>query len=192
MQGMSGNEGFQGRRKEPGMIDELYAACHKELVGWCAAMTRDLPLAEDLVQEAFLRALVHEEVLKVLTFHQRRAWLYRTVKNLYVDRQRHASFEKVTGEFPEEGAEAAEYVQVDYEQLLAGLPEEERMLFILRYVEGYNATELGRLFDLPPGTIRSRLSGARRHLREAMRGCCPGRRKGRNPGVCTAAQDPAK
>ncbi len=157
------------------MIDELYAACYGQLVGWCGAMTRNLPMAEDLVQEAFLRALMREELLESLNFHQRRAWLYRTVKNLYIDRLRHASFEKVTGEFLEEGAEAPEYAQVDYGQILAGLPEEERVLFILRYLEGYNATELGRLFELPPGTVRSRLSCARNHLRKALQESCQGR-----------------
>lgn len=182
---MTGKQGAVGkwisgrRRWEPGMIDELYAACYGQLVGWCCAMTQNVSLAEDLVQEAFLRALMREEQLESLNFHQRRAWLYRTVKNLYIDRLRHASFEKVTEELPEEGAEAAEYALVDYEQLLAALPEEERVLFILRYLEGYNATELGRLFELPPGTVRFRLSCARRHLQKALQESCPGRQKER-------------
>lgn len=161
------------------MIDELYAACHKELVGWCGSMTGDIRLAEDLVQEAFLRALIHEELLNNLNFHQRRAWMYRTVKNLYFDRRRHAAYEMPAAELPEEGKTASEYVQVDDAQLLAGLSEEERILFVLHYLMGYSSAELGKLYDLPSGTVRSRLASARKHLRQALEEGFGGRRKKR-------------
>ena len=45
------------------------------------------------------------------------------------------------------------------------LPEGERALFLLRYFQGYDAAELGRIFGLPPSTVRSRLSAARRRLK---------------------------
>ena len=44
------------------------------------------------------------------------------------------------------------------------LPEAERALFSLRAFAGYNATELGELFDLSPSTVRCRLASARRKL----------------------------
>ena len=34
----------------------------------------------------------------------------------------------------------------------------------MRYFEGYNATELGELFSLPPSTVRARLASARKRL----------------------------
>ena len=34
----------------------------------------------------------------------------------------------------------------------------------MRYIEGYNSTELGEIFDLPPSTVRSRLSSARKKM----------------------------
>lgn len=42
--------------------------------------------------------------------------------------------------------------------LLALLTPEERRLFTLRYTAGYNASEIGQLLSLPPGTVRSRLA----------------------------------
>ena len=50
------------------------------------------------------------------------------------------------------------------QQLVSRLPESERALFSLRYFAGYNATELGDMFNLPPSTVRARLASARRKL----------------------------
>ena len=75
------------------MIEELYHSYQKELTAWCRGMTQNASLADDLVQEAFLRALINSQLLEHLRENQRRAWLYRTVKNLYLDRVRHSAYE---------------------------------------------------------------------------------------------------
>ena len=151
------------------MIDELYDSLYKELMGWCTAMAGNKTLAEDLVQEAFLRALINAKLLEELDSCKRRAWMYRTVKNLYIDRKRRETFETMQEQIPQEGFEEAEYTKIDDEQLLTVLTQEERILFTLRYLEGYNSAELGKLFGLPPGTVRSRLSSARKRLRQSLK-----------------------
>ena len=118
---------------------------------------------EDLVQEAFYRALHHTQELDGMDLAQGRAWLYRTVKNLFVDRFRRERRESVMAELPEE-ARYTDYGELENAQLLSGLPEEERILFTMRYLEGYNSRELGELFGIPPATVRMRLASARRHL----------------------------
>ena len=151
------------------MIEQLYQACRQELIRWCAGMTGDRSLAEDLVQEAFLRAIFHQSLLDGLSEEQQRAWLYRTVKNLYLDRKRHERYETVSEPLYAEGREAAEYAMIDWEQLLNGLPGNEGVLFVMRYLEGHTSAELGEFFGLPPGTVRSRLSDARKHLKTALK-----------------------
>ncbi len=150
------------------MIDELYDSLYQELTGWCTAMAGSRTQAEDLVQEAFLRAMLNTGLLQELDAGKRRAWMYRTVKNLYIDRKRREAFETMVEQMPEEGIEDAEYAQVDDAQLLAVLTPEERMLFTLRYLEGYNSAELGKIFGLPSGTVRFRLSEARGRLRQSL------------------------
>lgn len=54
--------------------------------------------------------------------------------------------------------------EVMVRQLCGQLPEEERELFWLRYMEGYNSKELGELFSLSPSTVRSRLASARKKI----------------------------
>lgn len=152
------------------MIEELYKQYYRELTGWCQSMTANLHTAEELVQEAFLRAILHEDVLSTLQEHQCRSWLYRTVKNLYVDRIRHGSKEIIKDEFTQQQQHCGEIICLEWEQLLAGLPDMEGVIFSLRYLEGYNSKQIGEILSIPPGTVRFKLSLARQHLKEALGG----------------------
>ena len=55
------------------MIDELYDSLYQELTGWCTAMAGSRTQAEDLVQEAFLRAMLNIGLLQELDAGKRRA-----------------------------------------------------------------------------------------------------------------------
>ena len=147
-------------------IQDLYTKFYKELLTYCRAMTKNQSAAEDLVQETFLKVFTHWGDVEDLSANQRRAWLYKTARNLFIDQIRRQSRETPVAEetlalasFEEDLSRAA------VAQLIARLPETERALFTLRYFEGYNARELGELFDLPPATVRSRLAAAKRRLK---------------------------
>lgn len=152
------------------MIEKLYGQYHQELLNWCRSMTGNLQAAEELVQEAFLRAMLHEGLLKNLQDCQCRSWLYRTTKNLYVDRIRHGRRETTVEELPERQKWPEEMDRVEWEELLNRLPGSEGVIFSLRYLEGYNASQIGEMLSLPPGTVRFKLSSARKHLKEALGG----------------------
>lgn len=147
--------------------EELYTALAGELKRWCVTLAGgDRAEGEDLCQETFLRAIQHGGDLAALNQNQWRAWCYKTAKNLWVDRCRKRRRE-VPSEDPDPDREAVEqdFTAPAVAQLIGRLPKEERGLFVLRYFEGYNAAELGELFGLPPGTVRSRLLSARRRLK---------------------------
>lgn len=150
------------------MIEEFYHVHYKELLGWCQSMTQNRQQAEDLVQEAFLRAISHTELLNHMKEKQRLSWMYHTIKNLYIDKIRHASFETAVEEIPELVAKSDEFSQISYEQAILQLPQEERELFVMQY-QGYNSTELSQIFDIPAGTVRAKLFSARKKLREILR-----------------------
>lgn len=145
------------------MIEDLYQTHRPWLVRWCAAMTGDPAAAEDIVQDVFLRAMTHIDTLEELSAEQTRAWLRRAAKNRYIDLVR-----RVQGE-PEPEAELSyndDHTASVVASLCMTLPPEEQTLFVMRYFEGYNSTELGELFALSPATVRSRLASARRKLRK--------------------------
>lgn len=119
--------------------------------------------AEDIVQETFLRAIEHSDLINTMSEAKCRAWLYRTAKNLLIDRVRHAQAEPVIAgkDFLED-----DFTRSEVMQLCSALEPQDRALFILRYFEGYNASELGKMFNLPPSTVRARLLAARSKLKE--------------------------
>ena len=80
------------------MIAGLYRRYAPELVRYIRKYTEDQAAAEDIVQETFVRGMEHGSQLDVLEESQRRAWLYRTAKNICIDRAR-----RVQAEPPWEG-----------------------------------------------------------------------------------------
>lgn len=147
-------------------LETIYGTYHRELLAYCQAMTKNRPSAEDLVQETYLRALTHWDDVEFLSRSQCRSWLYRTARNVYIDQLRARARETLDEDslaltpFEEDLTGAAVL------QLIGRLPDGERTLFTMRYFEGYNARELGELFELPAATVRSRLASARRRLRQ--------------------------
>ena len=153
------------------MLEQFYKDCRNELIGWCTTLTHDPMLAEDLVHEAFLRAMEqYLATLESLSHGQKKAWFYRVIKNMYIDRIRHQRFESVSEELPGQGSNAPEYDDIDWEQLLDTLPGKEGVFFAMRYLEGYTSTEIGNFFHIPAGTVRAQLSSARKHLKAALKG----------------------
>lgn len=130
--------------------------------------------AEDLVQDAFVAALV-----KIDTFEAGRsfdAWFYRILVNRGLD-LRKARTRRRTEEIPEsspalcpsplETLETRE-LQEDLSRALARLPETQRLIFQFYELEGFSGPEIAGMLDLPEGTTRWHLHQARKTLREAL------------------------
>lgn len=160
------------------MIEELYEQLNRELLLWCTSLCGNKDLAQDLVQEAWLRALRNEVVIAQIVPGKRRAWMYRTVKNLWTDHVRKARFETLESAsenesspadpFAREGSEEQAYSQAEWQLVLSKLPPEEATILVMRYVMGYTSGQIAEVFSLSPATIRWRLMSARRHLREEL------------------------
>lgn len=76
------------------MWEELYEKHYPELLRYAAAACRNQEEAEDAAQEVFLKALQNADVIQDLGPSQRRAWLYRTLKNTLCDRWRRGKQEE--------------------------------------------------------------------------------------------------
>lgn len=149
------------------MWEDVYSRHSPELLRYSLRFCGSPAEAEDAVQETFLRALQTGDAFLDLGPSQRRAWLYRTLKRLLCDRYRREVRE--TACLDRREADAAldpELEQVETILLLQKLPEPDRTLFYLRYLEDYTAAELALMFSLPPGTVRSKLSRSRQILRQ--------------------------
>lgn len=131
------------RRHWPRMLRTAYLVCH------------DAAAAEDIAQEAFLSA-----VRALDRFDRRRPfapWLARIVVNRAIDFTRARTLRRE--EFSEApGAEDVPGgVGDDLLTALGRLPAEQRAVIVMRHLLGYTPREIGRLLDLPTGTVNSRM-----------------------------------
>jgi len=149
--------------------EELYEGHYRELVAYGTRMSGSKELAEDLVQETFVKAIMNTETIEDLSSAKQRAWLYRTFKNLFFDRCRRAILENEYAQrWLPEYAEDQGIQKIENAILLQSLTPQDRAIFQLRYFDGYSAEEISQMLSLPPGTIRSRLSRCRKYLKHNL------------------------
>jgi RNA polymerase sigma-70 factor (ECF subfamily) len=129
---------------------------------------REAARAEDLTQEAFLRAWQHYPQLRDLAAPAQRAWLLTTVRNLAVDFWRRQSLE--TNSQAEAKAPPAPQTELrlDVLQALLLLTEGDRELVTMRYLQEMNSREIGEALGMPEGTVRRRLAQCRQVLAERL------------------------
>ena len=148
------------------------------LATWIA---RDRALAEDVVQEACLRALRFRHQFQPGT--NLRAWLFQIVRSVAItqyrrdlrqgqrvglealEAQRGASG-GAPGVGPAGGADP--FARVDIDAALEQLPEEYRTVVVLSEIEGLSMADVAVAMSCPVGTVKSRLFRARGLLRKAL------------------------
>ena len=152
------------------MIEELIDKQYQSVLGFCRTMTQNDAQAQDLAQETFLRAMQHETQLCTMEPKQQKSWLMRTAKHLFIDQFRKSARESLTDEISPIPVEDESFSCVDMETLLLCLPEQDRVLFVMRYLYGYRSNELAEMFSMPAGTVRTRLHAARKRLKQQLEG----------------------
>ena len=166
---------------DPSLLPDFreLAAAHLEsaynLARW---LVRDRALADDVVQDAMLRALRYYHGFRG---ENARAWLLQIVRNVAMTRLKRGNEEAVGDANP--ASAAAEEVAHDgpetalmrqdeqrlLHDLLDRLPVELRECLILREIEELSYKEIARVVGAPVGTVMSRLWRGRKLLVEAAR-----------------------
>jgi RNA polymerase sigma-70 factor (ECF subfamily) len=159
-------------RFEEAMLPHLAAAYN--LARW---LTRNGPDAEDLVQDAYLRALRGFEGFRG---GDGRAWLLRIVRNTCYTWLQENRVQELATTFDEE-LYPVENDSTDPETLLLRsadkqflkealekLPLEFREVIVLRELEGMSYKEIAELAAIPVGTVMSRLARARERLQQLL------------------------
>jgi len=148
-------------------IADLYEHFETSLRRYAVSLAHDSDRADDLVQETFIRAWAHLQLLGQLNPHQRRAWLYRVLKNLFLDRERARQRQQaLVQQLARERAFTTHpSLTLTSPGLLDRVPERYRELLHQRYILGMTSTEIGRQLGIPAATVRSRLHLAIKWLR---------------------------
>jgi RNA polymerase sigma-70 factor (ECF subfamily) len=143
------------------------------LYRWLCHLTHDQHAAEDLVQEAFLKALTGLAGFRTGTNFQ--AWLFRIAHNAFLNQVR--ANRRARQPFPEEAASTAEgpleqAMSREMMQLLARsvgrLPNEYRAAFLLRAQENMSFQTIAEVLEITEETARWRVFKARQKLMDVL------------------------
>jgi RNA polymerase sigma-70 factor, ECF subfamily len=135
-------------------------------------LARDPNDADDVVQAALERALVHLDQWR--RDARLDSWMFKIVRNVWIDELRSRGRQAKIFAAPEAGENVGAAVMEREENLLsvqsamARLPEEQRAAISLVLVEGLPYREAAEVLDVPIGTLTSRLARGREALKSML------------------------
>ena len=154
---------------------EWLTGFRRNLFGYACALSDDTASAEDLYQEAVLRAMSARDCPPQRAAF--RAWMFRILRNLWVDRLRARRrldelLSPESGEAPHAPGDDEDMVinRIDVRHAFARLHKAQRDVLALVDVGGFSYEETAELLDVPKGTVMSRISRARAALRRELLG----------------------
>lgn len=141
------------------------------MLAYATSLTSDRAAAEDVVQEALLRAWRHPDSI-VNGKGSVRGWLLTIVRNIVIDRARaRQSRPAEVSESPGHDPVAPDHAERITQRLelmgaLERLPPHHRDVIEYIYVRGHTVSETAEKLGVPPGTVKSRAHHALKTLRE--------------------------
>lgn len=162
---------------------QIVKAYEKQIYNLCLRMVSDPADAEDLTQEAFVKAWQGLEFYKFEAAFS--TWLYRLTTNLCIDFIRKKKRRPVSSmtveedgeigelEFPDTGLLPEEEIlrrerQCQLCNAMEALDEEGRAIITLRVVDELSYEQIAKVLDIKVGTVKSRLARARDRLRKIL------------------------
>lgn len=173
-------------KNQPDIIFEEEFLPHADaLANFAYYLTQDDADVDDLVQDTFLKAYKSAEQYQKGT--NSKAWLFRIMKNTFINEYKRkkrtgqkVGFDEIISFHDEEESSLTSYTDLRTElfgsmmgdemmEAINELPRDSRTIMILCYVEEFQYEELAAIFDIPIGTVRSRLSRARGLLKDKLK-----------------------
>lgn len=157
-----------------GRVDEefeaLFSRYEEPICSYLARMTGDLPRAQELAQETFLRA--YRAMARGEAWENPRAWLYRVASRLAANdyrRRKLLQWLPLGDHDPAPGRSVDRdcAVRLDFQAALIKLPPRYRVPLLLSMVADYRVAEIGAILGLGSSAVKMRLSRAREMLRRA-------------------------
>ncbi len=156
------------------LLKKLYQKYQKEIYLYLYSLCKNWDLAEDLMQETFLKA-----ILSLLDTHANvRAWLYMVARNLYFNHSKKEKKQVSLEEFGDEicderTVEVLEHLLQDERRrllyyALQRLNKDKREVLMLQYFAGMSQKEIAALLRKTPENIRILAHRGKKELREYM------------------------
>jgi RNA polymerase sigma-70 factor (sigma-E family) len=155
-----------------GSLAELYVAYAPDGIRLAYLLTGDRALAEDLVQDAFVRLVGRLRHLREPSAF----WTYlrRTIVNLATSHFRHRRVERAyldrVAAAPAADTNSNDELDESMHRVLLGLPQRQRAAIVLRFYEDLSDVLTAAVLECSPGTVRSLVSRGMQTLREGLEG----------------------
>lgn len=145
-------------------FDCFYATMYRPLLRALMPLVLDLTAAEEVAQEAFLRAYRHWPRLS--SYDDPQGWLYRVAMRLAISRWRRlrSAAAALSRYGPPAPAAEPDEISVAVFAALGCLPIAQRQVLVLHHMLGYPVAEVADLLRVPVGTVKARLSRGRAAL----------------------------
>jgi len=169
---------------------ELLSRYERPVFSLVFRMVRDREVAEDVAQEAFVKAF--NAIHTYNPSYKFSSWIFKVANNMAIDRLRKRELDTVsihgspTANSPEEeersritltdrGEAPDEYVENrelggQIEEAMGRLRPEYRTAVLLRHVEGHSYDEVSEIMDVPLGTVKTYIPRGRAELKEMLAG----------------------
>ncbi len=165
--------------KEPSRYEVLYRTYYKPLLSTALQLTHDPFLAEDGVQQTFLRLMKYTQVIDKLREGYEWPYLRTMLRNICIQMLRQREMVVLT-EDPEDGGRNMkaqhcisaedEALKTEYMQDIIGeLPEMYAEILILHYLKEMSYEEIGRICHLKPAAVRKRAQRGKEMLAQKLK-----------------------
>jgi len=155
-----------GNHRAFGLLVELH---HKPLVGFAYKLSNDNELANDVVQESWIKAA--KNIRKLNDPRAFKSWIYRLVRWKLLDMLRRKSRESIQlEELNEDSTSSILDGDSSEDETLSiaikRLPDLEKQIIHLFYLDEMKIAEISTILEIPAGTVKSRLNRARQMLKQ--------------------------
>jgi len=163
---MNNSNAMRDRRQR---FDRLVTVYHMDMFRYAAWLCRDRSIAEEVVQEALLRAWKSLDALRDAAAAKQ--WLLTIVRRenaRYFERRRleTVDIDNLTGSQAAMLAEAPNEELNDLREAIYGLEDDYREPLVLQVLMGYSTNEIAEIMGLKQGAVLTRLHRARLKLKE--------------------------
>ncbi|MEH0158243.1 sigma-70 family RNA polymerase sigma factor [Limibacter armeniacum] len=164
------------KEHDSGALQYLYDHYGDAIFGIITRIIGQQPMAEEVLQDTFLKVWQHID-----SYHPEKSrlftWMARIARNLSIDKLRSKenkqqsksdSLETSVYNSVDENPNEAKIDFIGLDKLIQQLPEEQQFVLNKVYFNGYSHRELAKDFDIPLGTVKTRLRTAVNLLRKKL------------------------
>lgn len=158
-------------------MEPLYQRYGSLLYSLAYRMVADHQVAEDIIQDTFLALWLH-----AISYSPQessvRSWIISLVRHRAIDYLRRVSRQSCWKEIPWEEVQKEEEValpevwssvqRIQVREALLQLPSEQRLVILLVYFRSWTPRQISQRYQLPCGTVKSRIRLGLRHLKRAL------------------------